>query len=221
MIISHGSPINVNERPKMVPEIFLAQAHEFLKLGFAVLIVERRGYGRSTEKYVEIVGDCEHRDNKASGVIASSDILEAVSYAQAYLPIDRNRIVLAGQSTGGFSSLFAVSLMHSGVKAIINFAGGRGAKGNNAICSQENLLDTFAFMGLINRVPTLWIYNENDQAFSPELAQKMNQAFTATGGNSEFFLLPSFGNDGHRLFGDVQGIQIWSPIVKEFLQKLF
>jgi hypothetical protein len=43
----------------------------------------------------------------------------------------------------------------------------------------------------------LWIYSENDTYFGPDLAKRMHEAFTATGGNAEFQMLPPFGSDGH------------------------
>ena len=125
-----------------------------------------------------------------------------------------------GHSAGGFSSLFASSYMHFGVRAVINFAGGRGAKGSNAICSEQALVNSLSYAGKTSRVPSMWIYNENDKAFSPMLAQSMLDAFTKSGGQGELRILPPFQNDGHRLFSDIRGISIWKPIVEDFLKKM-
>jgi dienelactone hydrolase len=220
VVISHGSPIQPSYRPQMVPEKLLPQAMEFVKLGFSALIVERRGYGRSKEKYVEIVGDCDHRNNISSGRIASSDIIGALTYAQKNLKIADNQVVLVGHSAGGFSSIFASSFGHPGVRAVINFAGGRGAKGNDVVCSESNLLEAYSFAGKTSRVPTLWIYNENDQAFAPDLARSMFKSFQSSGGTGEFLMLPTFQSDGHHLFSSAAGISIWQPIAKQFLQKV-
>lgn len=219
VVISHGSPIDPSFRQYMVPEKMLGQAQEFFKLGFAVLIVERRGYGRSHEKYEEIVGDCDHRDNMASGAIASSDILGALDYAQENLDINPERVVLVGHSAGGFSSIFASHYVHRGVQGVINFAGGRGARGNNIVCSENNLLETYSFVGKTSRVPSLWVYNQNDKAFSPELSQSMFHSFTLSGGIGEFLMLPPFQNDGHGLFS-ISGIPIWQPVSKQFLKRI-
>jgi len=197
----------------MVPQQLLPQAMKFVELGFAALIVERRGYGHSKENFEEIVGDCDHRDNIASGRIASSDILGALDFAEKNLQINNSNVILVGHSAGGFSSIFASGYGFHGVKAVINFAGGRGADG----CSRQNVLSAFAFVGKMSRIPTFWIYNENDKAFPPNIAKQMLNSFKSTGGQAELKMLPAFGRDGHSLFSDVAGIPIWLPITKDFL----
>lgn len=220
VILSGGTPPNPSDLPKAVPENMLGQAEEFLKLGFAVLIVERRGHGRSKEKFLEIEGDCEHRDQIKSGEAAASDILGALDYAQANLNIDATKIVLVGHSAGGFSSLFASRYQHRGIQAVINFAGGRGAAESGHICSKKALLNAYTYAGKTSRVPTLWIYGENDNIFSPKLAKELLKAFTSAGGRGELIVLPPFQHEGHNLFSSSAGVSIWLPPTKNFLKKL-
>jgi hypothetical protein len=64
----------------------------------------------------------------------------------------------------------------------------------------------------------LWVYSSNDHFFSPALAQRFYQAFTAAGGKAQFIMAPPFGEDGHHLFS-LQGIPLWTPMVDDFLKR--
>ncbi len=218
VILSHGSPIDPKDRALVTPEKMIPQANEFLEMGFAVLILERRGFGKSTAVYSESVGECDYRDNVANGNAAANDLLAAINYAKEKLGIDPKNIILAGVSAGGFASLFAASKNVPGIRATLNFAGGRGSKGNNQVCSESNLLETFELMGQGSKIPSLWIYSENDKVFPPAIAQKFYQSYTQKGGKAELKIAPEFGKDGHELFSRA-GIPIWVPYVEEFLEK--
>ncbi|MBI4276039.1 MAG: dienelactone hydrolase, partial [Rhizobiales bacterium] len=74
--------------------------------------------------------------------------------------------------------------------------------------------------GATTRIPTLWIYTENDSYFSPELSRRMAEAYRRAGGPIEYHLLPVFGLDGHRLFDSNDAVAIWGPIVEDFLKRL-
>ena len=65
----------------------------------------------------------------------------------------------------------------------------------------------------------LWIYEENDTYFGPELTKRMHDAFMAAGGNAEYRLLPPFGSDGHFMIDSPDAVPIWSPLVSQFLEK--
>ena len=47
----------------------------------------------------------------------------------------------------------------------------------------------------------------------------MVEAFGAGGGNVEYHLLSDFGTDGHFLIDSADAVQLWAPMVGEFLAK--
>ena len=53
--------------------------------------------------------------------------------------------------------------------------------------------------GQQSRLPTLWVYAENDKYFGPALAKRMHSAFVSAGGAAELVIAPPFGKDGHSL----------------------
>ena len=72
--------------------------------------------------------------------------------------------------------------------------------------------------GRTTKVPTLWVYTENDSRFQVSIIHEMHTAFRKGGGDAALILLPPFGADGHPLF--LTGVKVWSPLVEEFVRRL-
>ena len=64
----------------------------------------------------------------------------------------------------------------------------------------------------------LWIYTHNDSYFGPELTKRLATAFQSAGGKVEYHVLPDFGGDGHFMIDSADAIQLWAPLVSEFLK---
>ncbi len=205
------------ERRKMSPYGSYPVALEFVRRGYAVAIVMRRGYGTSGGNYIEGVA-CDSDGNfTRSGLLAAADIRAAIDFVSKRADVDPNVVIAAGESAGGFSSLALSSVAPQGLKAVISFAGGRGSTGPFQICQQGKLEQAFANYGKTSRVPTLWIYAENDTFFEPKVAQAFYRAFTGTGGIAEFIAHPRHGEDGHNFI--YRGIDLWAAYVDDFLRK--
>lgn len=217
VVFSHGAPRNAAERRKMSPYGSYPVALEFVRRGYAVAIVMRRGYGTSGGNYIEGVA-CDSDGNfTRSGLLAAADIRAAIDFVSKRADVDPNVVIAAGESAGGFSSLALSSLAPQGLKAVISFAGGRGSTGPFQICQQGKLEQAFANYGKTSRVPTLWIYAENDTFFEPKVAQAFYRAFTGTGGIAEFIAHPRHGEDGHNFI--YRGIDLWAAYLDDFLRK--
>ena len=150
---------------------------------------------------------------------SARDLLATVRFMQAQPYIDGRQIVLAGHSSGGFASLALASLGFPGLLGVINFSGGRGAKADQ-ICDPAALIDAFARFGRTCRVPTLWIYSENDTYFPLPLVQQLYQAFVSAGGSAQLVKVRPFLAEGHFFFSDVRGLDLWPETVRSFLNRL-
>lgn len=107
-----------------------------------------------------------------------------------------------------------------GVKATINFAGGGG--GNPVTqpgqpCAPYRLEQMFGNYGKTARIPTLWIYTENDLWMGAKYPPQWHQAFVNAGGVGEFVQFEPNGKDGHGLF--TQAPEVWRPKVQGFLRQ--
>jgi dienelactone hydrolase len=215
-LISHGSPRVRAERAGMTPYGYLPQIMEFARRGWAVAAVMRRGFGDSGRAFAETFGSCEDPAYLASARSQASDLRAAIAYLAARPDIDATRIISVGQSAGGLATVALTADPPAGLVAAINFAGGQGSPRDGEVCAGDRLVAAFATLGKTSRIPMLWIYTDNDQFFSPEIAQRLHQAFTAGGGVAAFVKHPAFGRDGHALFS--AGIALWTPHVDAFLQ---
>jgi dienelactone hydrolase len=66
------------------------------------------------------------------------------------------------------------------------------------------------------RVPSLWIYADNDLWFAPPVVTRMLSAYREAGAQAEFERVPAFGVDGHALF-DREAESYWTAAAERFL----
>lgn len=219
VVLSHGTTREPALRLSQKRLRYEIQSWEFVHWGFAVVIPMRRGYGNSGGDYAEEEGLCEQALFYEAGLESAKDLLATVRFLSAKPYIDPQKIILAGHSTGGFASLAVASRGFPGLLGVINFGGGRGSmKEKN--CSPPRLAEVFEKFGRATRVPTLWIYAEDDTYFPPWLAREMYRAYTAAGGRARLVMLPAFGGEGHFVFPDGRGLALWTPAVSRFLRGL-
>jgi len=150
-------------------------------------------------------------------------VLNPVRRGYGKTGVDRERIVLVGQSAGGWGSLAAATEADLPIRGVINFAGGRGGKQGgiaNNNCAPDRLVAAAGTLGKRTRVPTLWLYTTNDQFFAPELSRRMSEAYTDGGGRAAYHLLPAIGNDGHGLINMKDGVSLWEDKVTTFLREI-
>lgn len=215
MVMSHGSPRQSSRRAAMGIETLATQARAYAVKGWVVAVPIRRGYGAMGGGYVEGIGDCQSPDYESAGLATAHDIRAAVAAVSSDAAVDKGRIVLFGVSAGGWGSIAAASQGLPGLRAVVNFAGGRGSRGPNTVCAEERLIAAIKRFGG-STTPQLWIYARNDLYFGPELARRMHEAFVAAGGRANFVMAPPHGPDGHFYF---RAVDAWQDLVDAFLKQ--
>ncbi|WP_034293461.1 S9 family peptidase [Herbaspirillum sp. RV1423] len=220
VILNHGrSPTNRADPPRFR---YTRQARFFTERGFAVFEPTRIGYGQyGTQFDPEDSGSCSSKDYAPMAEAASTEILAVLDYARQQPYVDPARVLLVGQSVGGYSTVATAARHPAGLIGAINFAGGSGgdpATHPGVPCQGNRMAEMYAHFGKTTKAPMLWIYTENDQYFNPSYSKAWHAAFVKAGGDADFHLLPPFAKNGHTLFSN--GVDIWSPIVAEFIGKL-
>jgi dienelactone hydrolase len=220
LVMNHGSVQDSRRRAVMpVPE-FGALSRWFARRGYVVALPQRPGHGETGGPYLEDQRGCDNADYVASGQATADAIETAVAFMRRQSYVRGDDIVVAGQSAGGWGALALASRNPAHVRAIINFAGGRGGRSYdrpNINCAPERLIAAAREFGRRARVPTLWIYTKNDSYFAPELSRRMAEAFRAAGDRVDYRLLAPFGSDGHLLAESPAGVDRWAPLVSTFL----
>jgi len=217
-VINHGSPRLASDRRAEGRQRFEAQSLALARRGFIVAVPTRRGYGDSGGDWAEGFGPCREPHYFDSGLESARDVRAAIAELKRDPDVDPGRVLLVGQSAGGWAVLATASQPLEGLVGVINFAGGRGSTRPGEVCNDARLVEDAGRYGRTSRVPQLWLYAANDQYFSPDVARRMFESFTRAGGKATLRQLPPFGKDGHALFS--RGTSAWLPEVEPFLAEL-
>lgn len=221
-VINHGSDEDPARRARVALPQFPALAAWLVARGYAVLLPQRPGHGVTGGRYLEGQGFCGSPDFKRAGLAAAYSIESAIDFMQAQSFVQPDGIVVIGNSAGGWAALALASRNPAGVSAIVDFSGGRGGRDRNKAnnnCAPDRLVAAAGAYGGTARIPTLWLYAENDTYFAPELSRQMANAFSAAGGNAEYHLLPAVRGDGHALISTAGDEATWMRPLKAFLDK--
>jgi poly(3-hydroxybutyrate) depolymerase len=224
VLLSHGSTSDESHRRDSTPLAFILQALAFARRGWAGVAVLRPGYGDSGGRLGESLGTCADPRHLEGGRFIASQLRAIIAQLAKRPDIDASRILLVGTSAGGFGSLALAADPPAGLAAVVNFAGGRGAmrdgkKWSGKICNEQQLLEAFRAFGRSARVPTLWVYSDNDQLWGPVKAEVWRAGFTQGGGRAELIKAPAFSDNGHNLLTSSGAIATWMPFVDRFLDE--
>ncbi|MDP1954784.1 MAG: CocE/NonD family hydrolase [Polaromonas sp.] len=185
-------------------------ARYFLQRGYAVVVPMRQGFSKSGGSYIG--GGCNVESN---GKVQAEDVKAVLDHVVTQPWADKDRIVVLGQSHGGWTTLAFGPLNYPGVKGLVNFAGGLRQEGCNSW--QKALASGAASYAAQTRLPSLWFYGDNDSYFTTDTYQAMFDQYTAAGGQARLVAFGTFGNDAHNMFASRAGQRIWQPEVSRLL----
>jgi dienelactone hydrolase len=230
VVFSHGRSAELSDRLNLKYPVAVTHGNFWLRKGFAVVAPVRPGYGQSEGMDREDSGSkwrggrCTGEpdfmyvaDTAGKAVFATLDWLKAQPWA------NKEKILLVGSSVGGLTSAGVAAKEPTGVVGYINFVGGSGGSPRESpgkSCQPENLTKVFAEFGKTTRVPSLWLYAENDLYWGSDAPKEWHHAFSAGGSKTKFVMTPPVPgtNDGHRLIA--VGGRLWTPHVNAFVQEL-
>lgn len=165
--------------------------------GYLVMMLVRRGYGNSQGPDSEFLYTAAE-----SGLAGAQDIQNAVKYMRKRPDVLKDKIVVMGQSQGGWIALASSTVGIEGVIGAVNISGainfGQG-KGDTRSSEREYYLEECSkIFGKNAKVPVLWIYSENDNHL-PYTVKRWFSAFEANGGKGSLVIKPPYKYDGHMI----------------------
>jgi len=224
IVLNHGRPAKPEEFAKMGRMTFPGNTKYFVSKGFVVFVPTRIGYGVSGGEDIEYTGTCFGKKYPPAYEAAVQQSLKVMEYARTLPYVNMERGLIVGQSFGGAVAIALAAKKLPGIVAAVNFAGGGGGDpvgrpGNP--CRPDLMEELFASYGATSRIPTLWLYSENDKYFGKENPHKWFNAFLNKGGVGEFVQLPplppELGDDGHSSF--TKNTSAWRPAFEEFIKR--
>ena len=222
LVFNHGSTGRGTDPSIMVRPIdFPPLAQFFVERGWAVVMPARRGRGGSEGVYNEGFGtdraagySCDPAFSIPGADRGLSDINAAMSAILAMPFVDRDRVVIGGQSRGGILSVAYAGQHPTQIKGVINFVGGWvGAR-----CVNASLINQALFTRG-SRYPgeMLWLYGEGDPFYPLSHSRENFAAFQAAGGKGTFHdFTPPPGENGHRISGYPE---LWRSLVADYLTR--
>ncbi len=223
VVLNHGTPGSASGRAKETSELLLNPATVFARRGYVVVMPLRRGFGATGGEFAEDPGTCANPDYRRGEQAAADDVMAAYEYARSLPYVDGKRMILAGQSAGGMVSMFTAGTRDpEGLLAVLSFAAGRGGNPDfrpGIPCAVEPVAKVLESVAKSLRAPVLLHYAQNDLYFNEQTSRLWYERFAAAGGRAEYVLQPAFGRDGHYVFSEPQGEQVWLPAVEQFLAR--
>jgi dienelactone hydrolase len=202
-VIAHASTQNRLARAQMPQPEYPALAAALVANGFAVLVPQRLGHGKTGGPYLEDQEGCDNAEYGMSARTTAEEIMTALTFIRTQSFARKDASVIVGHSAGGWGALALTDRSPKDISAIIVFAPGRGGRKDdraNSICAPDRLIAAVKEFGEDARVPVTWLVAENDSFFPPEFSKQMADAFTEAGdAKVDFQVLPPFGKEGHWL----------------------
>ena len=204
----------------------------FISRGYTIVWPYRRGRGMSTGAYIEecgtLVGECT-----VAQQLALTDRGLASALADNYAVIDQlvlgkivpmdAKLLLAGQSRGGFLSLIMAGERPAQVQGVINFAGGWHSM--QPRLSPEDVRHRLEIQSKPltraarkSTAPTIWIYAGGDPNYSERAPRDLHRIWLDAGGKGEYFFIEQHSlPNPHVALGSPA---LWSAQVDAFLKRL-
>jgi dienelactone hydrolase len=220
-LITHGQAAEAEKREVIEARGFLQTARDFARRGWLAAVVIRRGFGRSEGKVRYVLRHCREGDFSLPLGDQTDDLEAAIQAIGRRLDADPSTVLALGASMGGAAVLDLAARQPAGLKAVVNISGGiksmPRSDGEPASCKAEDLVPLFAGLGERSRLPTLWLYAENDSLFPGDYARQLHEAYVAKGGRTEFHMFDPIGEDGH-FMRHPDGLLRWLPALDGFLR---
>jgi dienelactone hydrolase len=230
VVYSHGRSATAQERAEIKEVIPRDYLRFWLAKGFAVVAPMRPGYGTTGGPDREVpghawdsAGNCTRPPNYRRVMdVASPTVLATIAWIHKQAWANASSLILTGNSVGGALTVAVGSQNPAGVIGFINFAGGIG--GNPSLspgksCDPNQLRDMYTAYGKNTKIPSLWMYAENDLLWGADVPKGWHAAFVQGGSASQLVTTaPLTGKDGHDLV--FFGKDLWGAPVDVFVKRL-
>lgn len=221
-LITHGMSADVEQRQALSPAANARLARDLARRGWLAVAIVRRGFGQSAGPTSYALRQCPAATFAELLDDQTDDVAAALTAIAERPDADGTRMIAIGASVGGAVVLNLAARAPDGLRAVINVSGGlrmsmRDGAPPPQTCTADAMLPVFAAYGAKSRLPTLWIYAENDLLFPGPYVRRLHAAYATAGGRSDFHMFDPIGEDGHNIFGTFDGLLSWMPVMDRFL----
>ncbi len=218
-VIGHGRAAYPEQRASQQLAVYAGNARWLARLGFFVAVPARIGYAPTGGQDIEDTGPCNNKYYPPAYLAGAQQTLQLLAALRQRTDIAPTKGLVLGQSMGGAIAITVASLSPRGIQLVINFAGGGGGNAESQPgnpCAPTRLQKMFGDYGKTARMPSLWVYTENDMWMGNQHPKEWFAAFKENGGQGEYLALPANGKDGHGVF--IRDPKAWRAQVLEVIR---
>ena len=193
---------------------FTVAAYYFLSRGYAVALPMMRGFAGSGGSMVAL--GC----NVAALAQANGRDIRGVIEALGARPdIDRTRVVVTGQSFGGWNTLGLGTTPSPGVRGLVTFNAAIRSSDCAASAQDSSMAAGAGQLGGKTTLPTLMLWGENDSVLTGAAWRALFNNYQRTNARAALLDVGIVGVDSHQVLSDPDNLKLWVPALDAFLAK--
>ena len=208
-VVNHGatkaSDKNRGERSR-----FTIAAYYFLSRGYAVALPMMRGFAESGGHMLQL--GCNLVTVAKSNARDIRGVIEDLTRRR---DIDGTRVIVSGQSFGGWNTLGVGIEPPPGVRGMVLFNAALRSSGCPENEQDRSLIAAAGQLAKRTVLPSLWFYGENDTLMPTATWHGVFDRYAGT--RAELVDIGSFGKDSHQFLGSPDSLPLWTPKLDAFL----
>ena len=211
-VLNHGAT-NAGKGNRGTRYRYTFSAYYFLSRGYAVALPMARGFAGSG-------GDLVHNGCSLATVgRENAEDLRAVIEALERRPdIDPRRIVVAGQSFGGWTTMALGTMDIPGLHGLIGFS--PALRTSDCQWQDQAMISGARQFGADAKYPSLWFYGDNNSVMPEATWHGVFAAYSNGSRRAELVAVGRVGEDSHQLLSSSENLPIWTPRVDAFLSRI-
>jgi dienelactone hydrolase len=211
-VMNHGAT-DASARNRGERYRFTVSAWYFLSRGYAVALPMMRGFAGSGGTILHFACDL------ARLARANAADIRAVTEALSRRPdIDPTRIVMAGQSFGGWNVLGLGSGPPAGTRGLVAF--NPAIRTSDCAAQDGSIVAAAGILGAEAKLPSLWFYGDNDSVMPSATWRAVFDRYTRAGGRAELVAIGAYGEDSHQFLSFPESLPLWAPKADAFLSRI-
>jgi dienelactone hydrolase len=211
-VLNHGAT-NASAGNRGTRYRYTFNAYYFLSRGYAVALPMARGFAGSGGNIVH-----EGCALDTVGLENARDVMGVIEALRHQPGIDTGRIVIAGQSFGGWTTMALGTMDIPGVHGLIGFS--PALRTSDCQWQDQAMISNALKFGSGAKYLSLWFYGENDTVMPVATWRSVFAAYASGGRAAELVPVGQFMADSHQLLSFPEGLPIWTPRVDEFLTRI-
>lgn len=215
-VVNHGAT-NASRSNRGDRFRYTYAAYYFLSRGYAVALPMARGFAGSGGAMVG--AGCALDE---IGLANARDVLAVIQALGRRPEIDPRRIVVSGQSFGGWTTLALGALAAPGtlpgLRGLIAFS--PALRSSDCLYQDPSIIAGAARFGGVTTIPSLWFYGDNDSIMPTATWKSVFGAYRGAGAQATLIPIGRFLQDSHQMLTFPESLPTWTVRVDAFLSRI-